>query len=156
MSAPERDELPDVYCPSCDNEQAKNNLVDESFGHEFGTEERWDTEEYCDACGEPTWPSREDWDDEKDEYLEAERIRKEKRAERRKLQTMTHHDILMIMSRIYKSTKSSIEKYMDCKSVHVALAARAEVYRDVVSDLGICSHAEFSEFMRNLDKEPTK
>ena len=62
MSAPERDELPDVYCPACDNEQAKNNLVDESFGHEFGTEERWDTEEYCDECGEPTWSDRSEYE----------------------------------------------------------------------------------------------
>ena len=144
----ERDELPDVYCPKCDNEHAKNNQVDNSYDDAFGVVTDWDTEEYCDDCGEPTWSSREAWDDEKDEYLEAERIRQEKKANRLHDRTMTYHEILTIMARIYTSAAECIPQYKDCKPLRESLTARIGVYKDVVDDLGLCNRSEFMKFVK--------
>ena len=70
----DRDELPDVYCPKCDNESAKQVQVDNSYDDHFGYVTDWDVEDECDECGSETW-------DCKDEYLESQELASSSRTD---------------------------------------------------------------------------
>ena len=57
----DRDELPDVYCPQCNDETAKQRQVDNSYDDHFGNVTDWDVEDICDECGAETWDDKDEW-----------------------------------------------------------------------------------------------